>query len=411
MIFAIAVLNICLGFAVALLLGHRWRALVAADAGGLAPCAGSPAPHIATAPAAPPAAAPKPDAAPPPPKVENRPAASPQAQAVTQCRAHVDTYQQRLDVADQQLRGEGGGFDAAGIEACLEALRTATAEYLSERRSDEAQMGDLETALGRGSDAAAVLRAAVTRQDAQIGTAQERFAAFKSDGDIAQEREELVVETSRLLDANHGVRDALTSATVAFDFAEHRLEADDVCPRDGLTELATRAGLEVALAKLWQRDPHRMRSLCVAMIDIDAMAAINQAHGHRAGDGVLTAVGGILKNDQRQEMIVGRFTGQRFCVLLPDCDSRFASNLAERIRQTLELTHFVHNQNHIRLTVSCGITQSTPEDTPGSLFERVQAALFEAKRYGRNRAFLHDGKYPTPVIPPNFSLEEKEIDI
>ena len=290
-------------------------------------------------------------------------------------------------------------------------LRTTTAEYLSQREYDESQFGDLDAALGPDSDAGTLLRAAVSRQDEQIEAAQGRFAQFTADGDVAQERQDLVAETSRLLDANHDVRDALTSAAVAFDRNEPRLDANATCPCDGLTELETRAGLEVALAKLWQRDPHRLRALCIAMIDIDAMAAINQAHGHRAGDDVLQALAGVLRTEQRQEMIVGRVAGQRFCLLLPDCDVRVATNLVERIRQTLELTHFVRGTHHIRLTVSCSISEATAKDTARSLFDRVEAALHEAKRYGRNRTFLHEGKYPAPVIPPNFSLAAKEIAI
>ena len=57
------------------------------------------------------------------------------------------------------------------------------------------------------------------------------------------------------------------------------------------------------------------------------------------------------------------------------------------------------------------MTDAAPNDTQQQLFERAAAALHEAKRYGRNRTFQHDGKYATPVVPPNFSSREKSIKI
>jgi hypothetical protein len=57
------------------------------------------------------------------------------------------------------------------------------------------------------------------------------------------------------------------------------------------------------------------------------------------------------------------------------------------------------------------LTESLADDTANSLFARVELALHEAKRYGRNRTFIYEGQYPTPVVPPNFSLSEKRIDL
>ena len=414
LVLIIAVLNVGLGFAVAVLLGQRWRAVAAEEglAAGLWPAiagrrgeAPSDVPVNTPQPAAKIAPLPMTDDAPP------RPPFSPQARAIDECRTHVDAFHERLDAADEQLRAQDSAFDAAAIEACLASLRTATEEYLIHRQQGATQIGDMAAALGADSDAATELQAAVSRQDEQIGHAHERFTQFTSDGDLAQERAELAIETSRLLDANHGVRDALVSAATAFDRVERRLDPNAPCPPDALTGLTTRAGLEVGLAEHWLRDPHRVRALCVAMFDIDGMAGINQAHGHRAGDDILRALAGVFRNELRQEMTVGRFAGEKFCLVMPDIDVRFATNLVERIRQTLELTQFVRGASPIRLTTSSGITESTAEDTARSLFDRADAALREAKRYGRNRTFLHEGKYPTPVIPPNFSLEEKQISI
>ena len=70
-----------------------------------------------------------------------------------------------------------------------------------------------------------------------------------------------------------------------------------------------------------------------------------------------------------------------------------------------------HDKLEIRVTICCAVVGAASEEAPEGLIERAEATLQEAKRYGCNRTFLHDGKYPTPVVPPNFSLEEKQVTL
>jgi diguanylate cyclase (GGDEF)-like protein len=176
-----------------------------------------------------------------------------------------------------------------------------------------------------------------------------------------------------------------------------------------LTELPNRAGLEACLADWWRKDPHRVRQLDAAMIDLDEFGRVNDRHGQDVGDRVLRATARILTSESRNHLIAARYSGQRFVLLFPDVDLRYAMNLVERIRQTIELTHLKYRGQDIRVTVSCAVTEVGREDTPETLYARAEDALHEAKRYGRNRTFLHEGKYPDPVVPPNFSLEERSV--
>ena len=65
------------------------------------------------------------------------------------------------------------------------------------------------------------------------------------------------------------------------------------------------------------------------------------------------------------------------------------------------------------LLVLCfvAVTAAVAEDKPETLFARGSVAIQEAKRYGQNRTFLHDGKYPTPVLPPDFGIQEKSVSL
>ena len=106
-----------------------------------------------------------------------------------------------------------------------------------------------------------------------------------------------------------------------------------------------------------------------------------------------------------------RLSGQRFLCLFPDADVRYTASVAEHIRQTVEATRFRCRDGELRITLSCAAIGATSGDTPVLLCRRAEAALAEAKRYGRNRTFLYEGEYPTPVVPPSFTVEEKLVTV
>ncbi len=178
---------------------------------------------------------------------------------------------------------------------------------------------------------------------------------------------------------------------------------------DALTELGNGTGLEARLAEWWEKDPHRARQLNAAMIDVDRFARLNERLGQEVGDRILRAIARLVTAETRGHALAARFSGQRFVLLFADVDARFTAEMAERIRQTIELAHFECHGNDIRVTVSCGVVEAGSDDTSETLCARAEATLREAKRYGRNRTFVHEGKYPTPVVPPNFTLEEKSV--
>lgn len=126
---------------------------------------------------------------------------------------------------------------------------------------------------------------------------------------------------------------------------------------------------------------------------------------------MLGAVGRLLETEIDAGVSVARFSGQRFFLLFPDGDARAATNGVEKVRQMIAKARFVRRDSESRLTVSCASTMAILDDTSASLITRVETALQEAKRYGRNRTFLHEGEYPAPVVPPQFTLDERRITL
>jgi diguanylate cyclase (GGDEF)-like protein len=119
------------------------------------------------------------------------------------------------------------------------------------------------------------------------------------------------------------------------------------------------------------------------MCDIDHFKSINDNYGHQAGDEVLRFFGHFLASECRPGDLVARYGGEEFVMLCADCNNAGAARRAEQMRKTIsELSHAVLNQS--AMTVSFGVTEIQPGDTPDSMLRRADRALLEAKRMGRN---------------------------
>jgi diguanylate cyclase (GGDEF)-like protein len=133
--------------------------------------------------------------------------------------------------------------------------------------------------------------------------------------------------------------------------------------------------------------------LAVALIDIDHFKAVNDSHGHLAGDEVLAAIGRTLLHLLREYDLVGRFGGEEFALVLPQTDLADARRIAERIRsQIADLRVDASSDPEaepIRLTVSIGLaTLSSAGEQLTELLAAADAAMYRAKGAGRNRVWV-----------------------
>ena len=152
---------------------------------------------------------------------------------------------------------------------------------------------------------------------------------------------------------------------------------------DFLTGVGNRRRLEEGLAVEIHRAERTGQGLCALMADLDHFKRVNDDYGHGVGDRVLAAVGEMLRQQTRPTDVVTRFGGEEFVILLPHTTLPEAVVGAERLRLSLETTRIAPLPN--TLTVSIGVAElATGEDGAG-LIRRIDAALYEAKRQGRNR--------------------------
>jgi diguanylate cyclase len=160
---------------------------------------------------------------------------------------------------------------------------------------------------------------------------------------------------------------------------------------DGLTQLLNRSHWQSRLTEEFNRATRYQQPLSLILFDLDHFKSINDSHGHLGGDAVLVEVAAIVKKSLRDSDIAGRYGGEEFGLILPGTPATEAMRTAERLRTTLQEQPILFEGTPIAVTASLGIgaLDATIADENG-LIAAADAALYSAKRSGRNRAVLHE---------------------
>lgn len=165
----------------------------------------------------------------------------------------------------------------------------------------------------------------------------------------------------------------------------NQLELRSQANRDFLTELYNRRGFVAGMKRELARLRRRPGVAVVAGLDLDHFKQINDTHGHPAGDRVLREFAGIVAGHCRENDLVGRIGGEEFAVFLTDADLAAGRVWADRMRSDVAETRF-DGDNALHVTVSVGLVALDGGRATGdAIMARVDQALYEAKRSGRNR--------------------------
>lgn len=164
---------------------------------------------------------------------------------------------------------------------------------------------------------------------------------------------------------------------------QERKEADT----DALTGLANRRALETCMATLCDGTPGAMS---LVILDIDHFKTINDTLGHSAGDRALRIVAEQLQAALRPGDFLARYGGEEFVAVL-NAGAAEAMQVAERLRERIEKVQFHSQQQPVAITLSGGVATVHAGDTPATVFERADRALYQAKSGGRNRCAMLAG--------------------
>lgn len=161
--------------------------------------------------------------------------------------------------------------------------------------------------------------------------------------------------------------------------------ASDMVRHDPLTGALNRKGMNEALEAEVARMQRHGGKLCLALLDIDNFKKLNDTMGHAAGDAALIHLAKVVQDAIRPEDTLARYGGEEFVVILPDTPLDSAVTAMVRVQRELTKRFFLHNNDKVLITFSCGVAEVNEGEPATDALQRADGAMYLAKRAGKNR--------------------------
>jgi len=168
---------------------------------------------------------------------------------------------------------------------------------------------------------------------------------------------------------------------------------------DPLTGLGNRRALMERLHQEWMRIQRHGGSVAFVMADVDHFKQINDTHGHHTGDRILSEIAKVIMKQCREIDFPTRYGGDEFAIVLPNCDTQGATQMAQRCRRTVEEATLLEDRANVAATLSFGIADSQGAPCEENLVKEADEALYRAKQAGRNRIASRDEATHTVDAP------------
>jgi diguanylate cyclase (GGDEF)-like protein/PAS domain S-box-containing protein len=163
-------------------------------------------------------------------------------------------------------------------------------------------------------------------------------------------------------------------------------ELQRLATTDGLTQSSNRRHFFDCAHREFEQARKQDEPLSFLLLDIDDFKVINDTYGHQVGDSVLQRIAESGRASLRRGDVFGRIGGEEFAAVFPGCAPDMAMQVAERLQREIQRLGFCHDDQTFGITISQGLTSLTAEDANiDALFARADAAMYEAKRQGKNR--------------------------
>ena len=305
--------------------------------------------------------------------------------------ARCDDWATRISIGTPRRAGQGassppgGAFrDWTGLLAFWREQRSAESEFVVRTLGSyrEAILG-FASCLGktiveeRESDA---------RLDERLGTL--RRAIQSRDPERVVSEAEAVARAVRDVMAQRRRREDEDLRLLGEHVRELRLELSEVRKKaemDALTQLSNRAALDAHVGHLVSLSALLGQQPLLLLADLDHFKAVNDTYGHPVGDEVLRQVSHCLSRTfLRKQDFVARYGGEEFATVLLDTTAEQAQSLAERLLESVRTLVVQSGSHELQVTLSLGLAPLHPGETASSWLARADAALYRAKRDGRN---------------------------
>lgn len=170
-----------------------------------------------------------------------------------------------------------------------------------------------------------------------------------------------------------------------FSRAQRARLLSDALSRDSLTGLLKHGDIKEQVAIELERALRTGDRASVVMLDIDHFKRVNDEHGHAAGDNVIRALANLLRQRLRRVDSLGRYGGEEFLAVLPDCTPQQAKQIVDEIRERFAELRFIADGGEFSCTLSAGVAGTDVHSQADQLRERADKALYAAKHGGRNQ--------------------------
>ena len=223
----------------------------------------------------------------------------------------------------------------------------------------------------------------------------QKISGAKHITELSDVMEDMMRETKIIQEEARQSREQIMAARLEADEAENRIreledkleKMSELVREDQLTGSLNRRGLDDVFEREAARADRRNTPLCVCLLDLDNFKLLNDTYGHYAGDEALIHLVRVVKETLRPSDVIARFGGEEFLILLPDTKIEDGTQTMMRVQRALTKHFFMHKSEHILITFSAGVAQRYPGEDQDAVTNRADAAMYRAKKAGKNRVF------------------------
>jgi diguanylate cyclase len=327
----------------------------------------------------------------------------------------VGRYREQLLTAENRARANLAAGDGGALKLLADDLQFINEDWLDKQSGAADMLAQRSGRLGEHEDMAKTLEQVLLDQAAQIRHVSTVLRGLEFAGDVEGVGKRLLEKLGVLVDSAHSLRDRMQDLLATLLRTGEQLQTLNTNAQlDHGTGLPNRIGVETIFDAWWREDPQRERPLTIAVIDIDRFARVNDRLGTRAGDRTIAAVAKLLQDIIRKDRgydRLARLGGQSFFLFYGDTGPHNGLTAAERARQSIEATTFDDQGAEFELTVSCGVVEAGRTDSAGDALRRALETLRFAKKAGRNRCAIDEGKGASCLDPPQFPVKGRVINL